>query len=88
MHKIEEEAADKTSNLMKEIRNLDPERDSVQIKQLEEIIDNDDLRIEHYLKSKKRKAFSFKTVRKYRQRVRAREMIDFLEIPSDSEDDS
>ena len=88
MFNIEKEVPTTTSKLETEVQSLHPEKDFVRIQELEKIIESDDLQVEHFLKSKKRKAFSFKVVRRYRQRVRAREMIDFLEIPSDSEDDS
>ena len=88
MFNIEKEVPTTTSKLETEVQSLHPEKDFVRIQELEKIIESDDLQVEHFLKSKKRKAFSFKAVRRSRQRVRAREMIDFLEIPSDSEDDS
>lgn len=88
MWNIEKEVHTTTSKLEKEVQKLHPEKDFVRIRELKKIIESDDLQVEHFLKSKKRKPFSFKVVRRYRQRVRAREMIDFLEIPSDSEDDS
>ena len=55
---------------------------------IEEMDENQDVRIEHYLNSKKRKAYSLKIIRKFRQRVRAREMLDSLEISDDSEDET
>ena len=55
---------------------------------IEEMQENDDVKIEQYLISKKRKAHSFSTVRRFRQRVRAREMIDSLEVSEDSEDET
>jgi len=85
---IEKEVPTTTSELETKVQSLHPEKDFVRIQELKKIIESDDLQVEHFLKSKKRKAFSFKTVRRYRQRVRAREMIDFLEISSESEDDS
>jgi len=85
---IEKEVDTTTSELQTELQSLHPEKDLVRIQELEKIIRSDDLQVEHFLKSKKRKAFSFKVVRRYRQRVRAREMIDFVEISSDSEEDS
>ena len=55
---------------------------------IEEMQENEDVKIEQYLISKKRKAHSFNTVRRFRQRVRAREMIDSLEVSEDSEDET
>ena len=73
--------------LQTELNDLDRDADCERVEEIERALKFTEDGIEYFLTKDKRKAHSFKIVRRLRQRGRVRELLDSLNQVSDSEDE-